>query len=417
MNRSTHPVEQEEVMAYLDGELPADRAAGVAAHLDGCAECRALAAELRRISQQLTTWQVGPSPERLNGEVSVALRERRSNREQELPGNGLRRRHPLVRGWILGLAGAFAVVLLLVWWGAETKTFWYAKEAVPPAANRQQTVAGHVVDLPNANTKVSTGQGLAGAALGRAGTVGKLTAPPSPGDGPMIARTASLTIVAKDFEAARAAVERIVSQHQGYIAELTTNSPKEAARTLAATLRIPAPRLNAALAELKALGRVEEETQAGEEVTKQYTDLVARLKNSRATEQRLVDILRQRPGKVSEVLEVEQEIARVRGEIEQMEADRRSLETRVQFATVKLQVNEEYKAQLQVTPPSTRTRLRNALVGGYRDAADSLIGFVLFLLGAGPTLLLWSAVLYWPARFAWRRWRAAHLTHQASALG
>jgi len=71
--------------------------------------------------------------------------------------------------------------------------------------------------------------------------------------------------------------------------------------------------------------------------------LVARLKNSRATEQRLVDILRQRPGKVSEVLEVEQEIARVRGEIEQMEADRKSLETRVQFATVKLQVNEEYK--------------------------------------------------------------------------
>ena len=145
--------------------------------------------------------------------------------------------------------------------------------------------------------------------------------------------------------------------------------------------------------------------------------MVARLKNSRATEQRLVDILRQRPGKVSEVLEVEQEIARVRGEIEQMEADRKSLETRVQFATVKLQVNEEYKAQLQVTPPSTGTRLRNALVGGYRDAADSLIGFVLFLLGTGPTLLLWSAVLYWPARFAWRRWRATHPTHQASVLG
>ncbi len=229
----------------------------------------------------------------------------------------------------------------------------------------------------------------------------------SPADRLMIARTASLTIVAKDFEAARGALERIVSQRQGYIAELTTTSPKEAARTLAATLRIPAPQLNAALGELKALGRVEQETQAGEEVTKQYTDLVARLKNSRATEQRLVDILRQRPGKVSEVLEVEQEIARVRGEIEQMEADRKSLETRVQFAIVKLQASEEYKAQLQVTPTSTGTRLRNALVGGYRDAAENAIGLVLFLLGTGPALLLWLAVLYWPARFAWRRWRPA----------
>ena len=44
----THDVEREDVMAYLDGELAPARAAAVAVHLDGCAECRALATEVSR---------------------------------------------------------------------------------------------------------------------------------------------------------------------------------------------------------------------------------------------------------------------------------------------------------------------------------------------------------------------------------
>ena len=60
MNRMTHPIEPEEVMAYLDGELAADRAAIAAAHLGECAECQGLVAELRNISQNLNTWKVDP---------------------------------------------------------------------------------------------------------------------------------------------------------------------------------------------------------------------------------------------------------------------------------------------------------------------------------------------------------------------
>ena len=64
------------------------------------------------------------------------------------------------------------------------------------------------------------------------------------------------------------------------------------------------------------LGRVERESQSGEEVTRQHEDLVARLKNCRDTEQRLRQILQQRTGNLSDVLEVEEEIGRVRGEID-----------------------------------------------------------------------------------------------------
>jgi hypothetical protein len=62
MNSSTHPYEQEEVMAYLDGELSADRASGVAAHLRECAECAELADQMRGVSIHLANWSVEPTP-------------------------------------------------------------------------------------------------------------------------------------------------------------------------------------------------------------------------------------------------------------------------------------------------------------------------------------------------------------------
>ncbi len=81
----------------------------------------------------------------------------------------------------------------------------------------------------------------------------------------MIARMVSLSIVVKDFNAGRASLDAILARRNGYAASLNVSTPQGTARTLQASLRIPAPQLAAALAELKALGRVEIETQNGEE--------------------------------------------------------------------------------------------------------------------------------------------------------
>jgi hypothetical protein len=208
-------------------------------------------------------------------------------------------------------------------------------------------------------------------------------------------------------------VKAIAEHYKGYIADLNTASPQDAARKFTATLRIPSPELEAALAELKQLGRVQQESQSGEDVTKQYTDLAARLKNSRITEQRLLDVLRDHTGKVKDILETEQEIERVRGEIEGMEADQRGLQKRIDFATIQLSVAEDYKASLQA-PPTTGTRFHNAAVEGFRSVINGTIELMLWLLEAGPSLLLWAAILFFPARWAWKRWRRAESAQAAS---
>ena len=224
----------------------------------------------------------------------------------------------------------------------------------------------------------------------------------------MIARTATLAIVVKDIGSVESALRSVTARHSGYIGDLNTTTPQDAAKTFSATLRIPSAQLDAALTELKQLGRVDQETQSGEEVTKQYTDLAARLKNARATEQRLLDVLRNNTGKVKDVLEVENEIARVRGEVEEMEADQRGLQSRVDFATLTLSVSEEYKASLQGSPRSTGTRLHNSFVEGYRAVVENIVGLLAWLLEAGPMLILWAALLFFPVRWIWRRARRAH---------
>ena len=236
--------------------------------------------------------------------------------------------------------------------------------------------------------------------------------PSSAGDnlipnGPMIIRTAELSLVTKEFDKARANLEAILKRHRGYVGELKAGGNTGSGRTLTATLRVPSDQLDATLTEVKALGRVESESQGGQDVTSQYVDLQARLSNSRNTEARLTDLLRNRTGKLSDVLEVEQELSRVRGEIEQMEAEQQTLEHRVDFATIDLKLAEEYKAQLSSPAPSVASQVRNASVIGFRNAFESLLALILFFAEATPTLLLWLTFLSVPAWYFWRRyWRA-----------
>jgi hypothetical protein len=229
----------------------------------------------------------------------------------------------------------------------------------------------------------------------------------APAVGPLIIRTAQITLTTTDFAKARTVLEDILKRHGGHVGNLTVGSPADAGQTLQATLRVPSSQLDSTLAEVRKLGRVESEQQGGEEVTQQVVDLDARLANARNTEERLADILRRNTGKITDVLAVEREMDRVRGEIERMQAERKGLGDRIDFATLEVRVNEEYKAHLQVTAPSAFGRMRNAAVAGYRNVADSLTEFAMFVLAYGPGFLVWGALLFLPVRYAWRRMRKA----------
>ena len=143
-----------------------------------------------------------------------------------------------------------------------------------------------------------------------------------------------------------------------------------------------------------------------DDVTEAFRDLTLRTANARREEQRLVELLSRRTGDLADVLAVERELARVRLDIERMEAETRTTQQRVDLATVTLTVNEQYRADLAIGALPLPVQFKNALVDGFRGAAESLVAIALVVLRVVPTLLVWGLILAWPARWAWRRVRA-----------
>jgi len=77
------------------------------------------------------------------------------------------------------------------------------------------------------------------------------------------------------------------------------------------------------------------------------------------------------------------------------------------FARYKQPIFGFFRRRVSSRAPSIGMQLRNATINGFRNASESVLGFVLFFAESGPTFLLWLAILLLPARLLWRRYQRA----------
>ncbi len=433
MIATAHPVSPEEIMAMLDAELAPAEASAVSAHIAECPECASLAAQLRDTSESLARWTVPPPPSSLEEAVKDAaaktLHDPSPARSSRHVGPKLFNWNPWASGggWVIA-AVAILIVFSSTTWVLTDKPFrrqrsvsYLAQSTAEPGLQQPIPASPMPAAAQNGSAMMNTFEPPSPSLMAGQTAVSDRFAPlPSKAKqvvhegivatgaastAPMIAHTVSLTVQVRDLSAARAALEALLARHHGYAAQLTVNTAENSPPSLQSSLRVPDAELAAAVTEMRSLGRVETETQSGEEVTQQHADLVARLQNSRETEQRLRAILDLRTGKIEDVLQVEEQIARVRGEIEQMEAEQKVLEHRVDFATIDLQLAEQYREQLGPQSASVPMQIRNAFVSGLRHGADLLLGILFFIEEAGPTVLILLAILAVPGFLMWRRYR------------
>ena len=156
----------------------------------------------------------------------------------------------------------------------------------------------------------------------------------------LIVRTGQASIEVDSLESSMAQLRRIVQRVGGFVADASIQSGRNQLRSATLELKVPASRFDELTEGLEPLGRLQFVNVGAEDVSEEFVDLTARVANGRRLEDRLVELLRTRTGKLQDVLSVERELARVREEIERMEGRLRFLKTSAQLSTLSVNLYE-----------------------------------------------------------------------------
>src|SRR5216117_4385412 len=155
-------------------------------------------------------------------------------------------------------------------------------------------------------------------------------------------RNATVDLEIVSFDNAVQKITAFANEEHGYVA--TTGSEKQANGKLRGqvVVKVLPESLDRFLQKVRSLGELKNQTLGTEDVTKAYFDTDARLKNAHVMEQRLIDMLKTKTGKVSDLLQVEKELGRVREEIEKMQGELKYWDSQVQFARVTISLAEKH---------------------------------------------------------------------------
>jgi ElaB/YqjD/DUF883 family membrane-anchored ribosome-binding protein len=216
-----------------------------------------------------------------------------------------------------------------------------------------------------------------------------------------IIRTTSMSLIVQHPAEITQQIASLADALGGYL--VSSESGGESSATL--TIRVPANRFDEARSQVRKLGlRVESEKVDAQDVTTQYVDQDASLRNLRAEEAGYLDILKQ-AHTVKDMLAVTEQLSNVRGQIEQQQAEFNTLSKQVETVAISISLRAESETQvfgLNWRPLyQIKLALRDGLdaVGNYATAMISILFYL-------PSVILWLGTIFIAGFGSWRlvRW-------------
>jgi hypothetical protein len=282
--------------------------------------------------------------------------------------------------WVVFALGVLVVLLVGIWW------------------HRRNLAQVHLLQAPDAPMGIPTAgepylkrspammgaPAMGGGTFGAGGTSqGGLTLAVLAASQPerYLIKTATVTLEVRETKAAAERLTALIKENKGYVADLREWVDALGNQSATVTFRVPANRFEEVLTSVKSLGTPLDVQVSSEDVTEEYVDVEAQLRNLKRTEERLLGHL-SRTGRLADTLAVERELSRVRQEIERLEGRLRYLSHRVAFCTVTVTLRQSARTQPLVPPEAFSTGKVAS------DAVRSLVGFAQSLW----SLIIWLAV-------------------------
>jgi Domain of unknown function (DUF4349) len=221
---------------------------------------------------------------------------------------------------------------------------------------------------------------------------------PVPDDRKLV-RRGEMTLEVRSVVDAMERLIPLVSSMGGHTANRSERQNEYGTHSASITCRIPADRLDAAIESVKALGLLQALTLSADDITAAYFDVHVRIETQKALENRLVALLQRPTNKLSELLEIEREVARVREEIDRLEGRKRLWDNQVELSSLVITLEEPAPVVA-----GTGGGFLQTLTQAFGQSAEN---FVLAIAGiiAGVGSILPMATIVAAAAWAFFRWR------------
>ena len=214
-------------------------------------------------------------------------------------------------------------------------------------------------------------------------------APAAPGGEMKVGAPLAAGRALADVDHSRAAIRSEVERAGGYVAD-ASSSGSAGERSVQMELRVPSDKVQGVRAALGRVGEITSDVEKVQDVTEERADLDARLHNARTSERRILEIMATKAAAIHDVIEAEKEVARIRESIERMEGQKRTLDGRIDLATVRVTLSAQPSAAAWQTPGKS---ISSAGRAGVRAAAASGVYGTMAFVAVAPILLPIAALI------------------------
>jgi Domain of unknown function (DUF4349) len=249
-------------------------------------------------------------------------------------------------------------------------------------------------------TEEHPAEGVIGGVPGGVATFQKGSARSENAEDRKIVRTSSIAIVVGKPTETALKIQQLAESTGGFLVDWDANGSHDAT-CASLVIRVPVAAYDATrISILQLAQRVENERVRAEDVTRQYVDDAARLRNLRAQETQYLAILKM-ARTVKDTREVSEKLNQVRGDIEQQQSEFNNLSKQVDLVAISVSLRKETEAQVFGLPWRPGYEIRFAArqgLEGLLDYSTSVISFLFYL----PAIALWRATILLGTFLGWR---------------